>query len=87
MIVKDEAARLPRCLGSVAGVVDEMIVVDTGSSDGTKSVAAQFGAQVFDFLWIDDFAAARNESLRRATGDCLGQLKPLGHQAGLYWAD
>lgn len=71
MIVRNEAERLPGCLASVADLVDEIVVVDTGSSDATKAVAAQFGPKVklFDFPWCDDFAAARNESLRRAGGD------------------
>jgi tetratricopeptide (TPR) repeat protein len=68
MIVKDEEANLPACLGSVADLVDEIVVVDTGSADATKDVAARFGAKVFDFPWVDSFAAARNESLRHATG-------------------
>jgi glycosyltransferase involved in cell wall biosynthesis len=69
MIVKDEAETLPRCLGSVAGLVDEVVVVDTGSADGTPEVAARLGARVDRVRWVDSFASARNESLRRATGD------------------
>src|SRR3712207_5969033 len=69
MIVKDEEHNLPDCLGPVAGLFDELVVVDTGSSDRTKEVAAALGARVFDFPWCDSFAAARNESLRHATGD------------------
>jgi tetratricopeptide (TPR) repeat protein len=69
MIVKDEEANLPECLGSAADLVDEVIVVDTGSTDRTKEVAARFGARVVDFPWCDSFAVARNESLRHATGD------------------
>jgi tetratricopeptide (TPR) repeat protein len=69
MIVKDEAAVLGRCLGSVRAVVDEMVVVDTGSSDGTVAVAESFGARIGHFPWRDDFSAARNESLRLCTGD------------------
>jgi hypothetical protein len=69
MIVKNEEANLPDCLGSVADLVDEVIVVDTGSSDGTKQVAERLGARVYEFPWVDSFAAARNESLRHATGD------------------
>lgn len=69
MIVKDEAQRLGHCLGSVRSLVDEMVVVDTGSSDGTRDLALGYGARVIDFPWVDDFAAARNESLRHCTGD------------------
>lgn len=71
MIVRDSARTLPACLASIAPWVDEMVVVDTGSGDDTRSLAAQFGARVFDFPWCDDFAVARNESLRHATGDWL----------------
>jgi glycosyltransferase involved in cell wall biosynthesis/predicted Zn-dependent protease len=66
MIVKNEEKNLGDCLRSVADLVDEMIIVDTGSADRTKQIAREFGARVFEFPWIDDFAAARNESLRRA---------------------
>ena len=69
MIVKDESARLPGCLASVAGAVDEIVVVDTGSSDGTPDLARSRGCRVVAWPWRDDFAAARNESLRHATGD------------------
>lgn len=68
MIVKDEEKHLARCLQSVKPVVDEIILVDTGSSDRTKDIAAAFGAQVFDFQWCDDFSAARNFSLLKASG-------------------
>ncbi len=68
MIVRDEEALLPGCLASVRGVVDDMVVVDTGSRDGTRSVAHRAGARVFEFPWCDDFAAARNEALRQARG-------------------
>ena len=71
MIVKDEEANLAECLAAVAGVVDEMIVVDTGSSDHTCEVAAKGGARVVDFAWVDDFAAARNESINHATADWI----------------
>jgi GT2 family glycosyltransferase/Tfp pilus assembly protein PilF len=69
MIVKNEEQNLPECLGSVEGLVDEVIVVDTGSTDATKDVARRLGAKVYDFAWVDSFAAARNESLRHATGE------------------
>jgi tetratricopeptide (TPR) repeat protein len=71
MIVKNEAAALGRCLASVRDIVDEIIVVDTGSSDNTKDIARQYGARVFDFPWCDNFAAARNESLRHASGQWI----------------
>jgi glycosyltransferase involved in cell wall biosynthesis/tetratricopeptide (TPR) repeat protein len=69
MIVKNEAENLPACLGSIAGVFDEIIVVDTGSTDDTVAIAERMGAKVHHFAWIDHFAAARNESLKHATGD------------------
>ena len=69
MIVKNEADKLADCLQSVADLVDEMIVVDTGSTDATRQIAADLGAKVILFDWVDDFSAARNESLRHATGE------------------
>jgi glycosyltransferase involved in cell wall biosynthesis len=69
MIVKDEAASLPLCLESVKDVVDEMIVLDTGSTDDTVSIAESFGAQVQHFTWNNDFSAARNAALKAVTGD------------------
>jgi tetratricopeptide (TPR) repeat protein len=71
MIVKNEEANLPACLLSAADLFDEIVVVDTGSSDQTKEVARQFGAKVFDFPWVDSFAAARNESLAHAMGEWI----------------
>jgi GT2 family glycosyltransferase/tetratricopeptide (TPR) repeat protein len=71
LIVKNEESNLGDCLGSAADLVDEVIVVDTGSTDATKEIASRFGARVFDFPWCDSFAAARNESLRHATGDWI----------------
>jgi glycosyltransferase involved in cell wall biosynthesis len=56
-------------LGSVADLVAEIVVVDTGSTDRTCDIARRFGAHVHDFPWQDDFAASRTESLRHATGD------------------
>ncbi len=69
MIVKNEEEHLPRCLESVSGLVDETVIVDTGSTDRTKEIAASFGAKVFDFDWCDDFSAARNFSFSKATMD------------------
>ena len=68
-IVKDEAARLSRSLASLTGAVDEIVVVDSGSTDDTVKIAVEFGAQVFQFPWCDDFSATRNFSLSKATGD------------------
>jgi len=69
MIVKNEEQNLPFCIGPLKSVLDEIVVVDTGSTDRTQEVARQLGAKVFEFPWVDDFSAARNESIRRATGD------------------
>jgi Tfp pilus assembly protein PilF len=69
MIVKDEAATLGRALDSVQGLVHELIVVDTGSTDDTIVIAQGYDAQVHPFPWTDDFAAARNGALGYATGD------------------
>jgi tetratricopeptide (TPR) repeat protein len=71
MIVKDEETMLPRCLSSIQGIVDEIIVVDTGSTDRTVAIAQEFGASVYHHPWQDDFAAARNESLRYAHSDWI----------------
>lgn len=67
MIVKNEEDSLGRCLDSVKGVPDEIIIVDTGSTDRTKEIALSHGANVYDFEWIDDFAAARNYAFGKAT--------------------
>jgi tetratricopeptide (TPR) repeat protein len=69
LIVKNEASNLGRCLASIRDLVDEIVVVDTGSTDGTVAIAEGFGARIFQFPWTNDFAAARNESLRHCTGD------------------
>jgi glycosyltransferase involved in cell wall biosynthesis/Tfp pilus assembly protein PilF len=69
MIVKNEEKNLPDCLTSAADLMTRVVIVDTGSTDRTKEIAAKFGAKVHDFPWCDDFAAARNECLRYTTGD------------------
>ncbi len=71
MIVRDEERVLDACLRSIVPWVDEVIVVDTGSTDRTVEIAQRHGARVFHFPWCDDFSAARNESLRHATGDWI----------------
>ncbi|GAX91611.1 hypothetical protein EFBL_3301 [Effusibacillus lacus] len=71
MIVKNEEEHLPRCLKSVKGAVDEIIVVDTGSTDGTVEVARQWGAHVIRSSWQNDFAYARNVGIEQAKGDWI----------------
>lgn len=66
MIVKNEEKVLARCLDSVADLVDEVIIVDTGSTDRTKEIAACYTKAIYDFVWIDDFAAARNFAFSKA---------------------
>lgn len=87
MIVKNEEINIARCLNSVVNAVDEIIVVDTGSSDLTKQIAEKAGAKVISFPWHDDFSAARNASLELATGkwilflDADEELEPGSSQA------
>lgn len=71
MIVKNEEKILARCLESVADLMDEIIIIDTGSTDKTKEVAAKYTDKIYDFEWIDDFAAARNFSFSKATMDYI----------------
>ncbi len=71
MIVKNEQENLAGCLESVGDFAGEMIVVDTGSTDNTVKIAQSCGARVEHFTWIDDFSAARNESLKYAGGDWI----------------
>jgi GT2 family glycosyltransferase/Flp pilus assembly protein TadD/predicted SAM-dependent methyltransferase/predicted O-methyltransferase YrrM len=71
MIVKNEEKNIVKCLKSVRAIVDEMIIVDTGSTDKTKDIAKIFGAKVFDFPWTGDFSLARNHSLAQASGDWI----------------
>lgn len=74
MIVKNEEADLPACLESARTIADEIIVVDTGSTDRTVEIAREYGAQVHFFTWCDDFAAARNAALAHATGEWVLHL-------------
>ncbi len=69
MIVRDEEDILARCLDSVKGLVNEIIIVDTGSKDHTKDIARRYTSRVYDFTWIDDFAAARNFAFSKARMD------------------
>ncbi|MBU1052806.1 MAG: glycosyltransferase [Proteobacteria bacterium] len=71
MIVKNEEALLPNCLKSIRDVVDEIIVVDTGSSDSTVEIAKSYGAKVYHHLWENDFSKHRNQSISYATGEWI----------------
>lgn len=71
LIVKNEESCLGDCLASVRPVADQIVVVDTGSTDRTVAIAREHGAEVYSFRWIDDFSAARNTSISYATGDWI----------------
>ncbi len=71
MIVKNEEATIERCLQSVEQICDEIIIVDTGSTDKTKELVSKFTNNIFDFEWIDDFAAARNYAFSKATQEYI----------------
>lgn len=71
MIVKNEEKILARCLESVAPLMDEIIIVDTGSTDGTKEIAARYTDLIYDFAWEGDFSAARNFSFSKASCDYI----------------
>lgn len=71
MIVKNEEKVLARCLDSVADLMDEIIIVDTGSSDRTKEIAARYTDLIYDFVWVDDFSAARNFAFSKARMDYI----------------
>ena len=77
MIVRDEEELLPACLDSLHGVADEIVVVDTGSTDRTEEIARDAGARVFSVPWTDHFAAARNAALERATLQAHTQVEFL----------
>jgi tetratricopeptide (TPR) repeat protein len=86
MIVRDEASHLPACLESIRDVVDEIVIVDTGSTDETVSIARSFGARVHIHPWREDFAAARNTGLELARGtwilyiDADERLRPISSE-------
>lgn len=82
MIVKNEEKYLAECLESVKGLADEIVIVDTGSTDNTIEIAKKYNAKVFNFSWINDFSAARNYALSKSNGkwilylDADERLKP-----------
>lgn len=71
MIVKDEEKVLARCLDSLQGLAEEIIIIDTGSIDSTKEIASHYTDKIYDFTWINDFSAARNYSFSKATMDYI----------------
>jgi len=71
MIVKNEGKVLSRCLDSIKDLMDEIIIIDTGSTDNTKEIASNYTDKIYDFEWIDDFSAARNYSFSKATKDYI----------------
>lgn len=71
MIVKNEELVLDRCLNSIADLMDEIIIVDTGSQDRTKEIAAKYTNQIYDFVWTGSFSDARNFSFSKATKDYI----------------
>jgi glycosyltransferase involved in cell wall biosynthesis len=71
MIVKNEEHVLARCLDSLQGIADEIVIVDTGSTDRTKEIARNYTDRIYDFVWCDDFAAARNYSFSLAQCDYI----------------
>ena len=71
MIVKNEEKILARCLDSIRDLMDEIIIVDTGSSDKTKEIAAKYTDKIYDFAWTGDFSDARNFAFSKATMDYI----------------
>ncbi len=71
MIVKNEERNMERCLQSIHHIADEIIVVDTGSVDNTKSIASKYNVKIYDFQWVDDFSKARNYSIEKANCDWI----------------
>jgi glycosyltransferase involved in cell wall biosynthesis len=69
MIVKNEEDKIQRCIDSIKKIVDEIIIVDTGSTDSTKSIALKNGAKIFEYKWNNDFSNARNFSIKQSTSD------------------
>ncbi len=71
MIVKNEEKVLRRCLDALKGLWDELVIVDTGSTDATREIALEYTDKIYDFEWVDDFSAARNFAMSKATMDYI----------------
>ncbi|MBU8790798.1 CDP-glycerol glycerophosphotransferase family protein [Oceanobacillus caeni] len=71
MIVKNEEKVIERCLSSISRLVDEVVVVDTGSTDRTKEIVSRYTSKIYDFEWINDFSAARNYAASKAAGEWI----------------
>ena len=71
MIVRNEEEVIERCLKSICDLVDEIIIVDTGSTDKTKQIVSKYTDKIYDFEWVNDFAKARNYSFSKATKDYI----------------
>lgn len=71
MIVKNEEKVLDRCLASIFDLMDEIIIVDTGSTDRTKEIAGKYTGRIYDFAWCDDFSKARNFAFEKAACDYI----------------
>lgn len=71
VITKNEEKFLEQCLNSISSIIDEIIIVDTGSKDNTKDIAKKFNAKIYDFKWQNDFSKARNFSLQKATKEWI----------------
>jgi len=74
MIVKNEEQHLATCLESIKDLVDEIVIVDTGSTDKTIEIAKRYTDKIYNFTWCNDFGAARNEALKHCTGDWILRL-------------
>ena len=74
MIVKNEETNIRRALSWAAGIAEEQIVVDTGSTDRTVEIAREMGAKVYSFSWTDDFSAAKNFAISKASGQWIAFL-------------
>jgi glycosyltransferase involved in cell wall biosynthesis len=81
LIVRNEERHLERCLGSLSGLVDEIVVVDTGSTDASLDIARRHGARLYDLEWPNDFAAARNWALDRTRADWILYIDADEHVA------